>query len=304
MNVDRILIFSLLFCFGSVAHSASMMAIFEKCASSLGRVLTLSPATALSTNHQRWEEMLKWEKIREKKIHYFKNGTNRPHLVILRNGVKAVEKTNDQYNEKKIEVLAYRINKILGFHLIPPTVIRPEGGELLQLFIKPSSKWPEIQKRMGSIYGYPGHPFSDDKILLPNRADSIEEASSVFHALGWPNVRASLEKQAIMDYLIANNDRHSENFFFNRREHLVSIDHESFGLHFFLPFDDFDHASTIFHHSRHFMQSQEGQRIMESLRLNRGKILSMAQNVLSDDQYRGFTRRIDNVLRYQLPPER
>lgn len=121
--------------------------------------------------------------------------TSHAELITFASGMQAIWKKYDPgliYSHFAREVLAYGVDEVLGLDLVPVTVTRTLEGQRgsLQYFIKDA--------RRGSIApSYPNHarPYTQGYETL------------------W-----------LLDYLIANKDRHGSNHLFRPGNHLVAID--------------------------------------------------------------------------------
>ena len=97
------------------------------------------------------EETLKFGKVvKVVETELLKRGINRPLLVTLEDGTKAVWKPrqNKWYSNYRAEVLAYELDRKFGFNLVPPTVERTIHGKKgsLQLFREHTLFSPEPKK--------------------------------------------------------------------------------------------------------------------------------------------------------------
>jgi hypothetical protein len=97
----------------------------------------------------------------------------------------------------KYEVAAYRLDKLLGLNMVPPTVERDyNGAGSLQLWVE---SWMTLKKKM------------DDKVKIPS------------YKVGFWN--RALYLQRFFDNLIANEDRHQNNYLITKDWRLYLIDH-------------------------------------------------------------------------------
>ena len=112
---------------------------------------------------------------------------------------KPVREPTEPINEE----MAYRLDKILGFGLVPPTITSNKttdkgvefGSE--QMIVENATFWNDSN-------------FNDDFFTTPSR--ELE------------NFKTRIEQMAVFDFLISNNDRHNENFMFDKNQNIFCID--------------------------------------------------------------------------------
>lgn len=137
------------------------------------------------------EEILKFGKVvKVVETELLKRGINRPLLVTLEDGTKAVWKPrrNKWYSNYRAEVLAYELDRKFGFNLVPPTVERI------------------IRGKKGSLQLFREHTLSPSPVPEKTKQDLV--------------------KQDLFDILIENTDRYKRKNYFiptvDRRNWLMS----------------------------------------------------------------------------------
>lgn len=112
----------------------------------------------------------------------------------------------------KREVAAFRINQLLGFSLVPPTAIveGPYGPGALQLWVHSSPSHPQAARLrlQGELH----------RRLSPNEINELTRLNSKYPI-------EQREMMAVLDYVIANTDRHLLNYRTGRNGNIVAIDH-------------------------------------------------------------------------------
>jgi len=153
----------------------------------------------------KWEEYLSTAKIVTGEQMTGPDAVTNPWRVTLeKDGVKrmglwknVLGRPKGYIDSWKYEVAAYRLDKLLGLNMVPPTVERDYNGVgSLQLWV---DSWMTLKKKM------------DDKVKIP----SIK----VFY---W---NRALYLQRFFDNLIANEDRHQNNYLITQDWRLYLIDH-------------------------------------------------------------------------------
>ncbi len=157
------------------------------------------------TARPKWEEFLATAKVvKADRMTGPTSVTNPYHLWLEKDGVQAeglwknvTGRPKGYIDSWKYEVAAYRMDKLLGLNMVPPTVQRDyEGVGSLQLW---TEAWMTLKKKM------------DDKIKVPS------------FKLGLWN--RALYLQRFFDNLIGNEDRHQNNYLITKDWRLYLIDH-------------------------------------------------------------------------------
>jgi hypothetical protein len=153
----------------------------------------------------KWEEYLNTAKITAGvKMTGPDSVTNPWRVTMEKDGVKREALWKNIYGRPKgyidswkYEVAAYRMDKLLDLNMVPPTVERNyEGVGSLQLWVE---SWMTLKKKM------------DDKVKIPSY--------KVFY---W---NRALYLQRFFDNLIANEDRHQNNYLITKDWRMYLIDH-------------------------------------------------------------------------------
>lgn len=205
-------------------------------------------------------------------------GSKFPQLVHFKNGMKAVFKST-QYNFQN-ELLAYKVNRILGFDMVPPTIERTfhETGSL-QLFVE--SKPVELHYSDFVTEGTKKHiRFIPTGPMKPRNANHL-----------------SFCKQSVFDFLIANPDRSpdSGNYLIHESGNIISIDHEAaFVRDGRAPFQKCKRDMET------FVSSDETQGFIESLKVGREnlELRTVLETTLDADCVLQFYNRFDTFLEY------
>lgn len=153
----------------------------------------------------KWEEYLSTAKVvGEEQMTGPEAVTNPWRLSLEKDGVKrdalwknVTGRPKGYIDSWKYEVAAYRVDKLLGLGMVPPTVERDHNGAgSLQLWVE---SWMTLKKKM------------DDKVKIPS------------YKIGFWN--RALYLQRFFDNLIANEDRHQNNYLITKDWRLYLIDH-------------------------------------------------------------------------------
>ncbi len=153
----------------------------------------------------KWEEYLSTAKVvGEVQMTGPEAVTNPWRLSLEKDGVKrdalwknVTGRPKGYIDSWKYEVAAYRVDKLLGLGMVPPTVERDHNGAgSLQLWVE---SWMTLKKKM------------DDKVKIPS------------YKIGFWN--RALYLQRFFDNLIANEDRHQNNYLITKDWRLYLIDH-------------------------------------------------------------------------------
>ncbi|OGD24731.1 MAG: hypothetical protein A2Y56_01580 [Candidatus Aminicenantes bacterium RBG_13_63_10] len=153
----------------------------------------------------QWEEFLSTaEIVGEEQMTGAKSVTNPWKLTLEKDGVRRVGlwknvsgRPRGYIDNWKFELAAYRIDKLLGLNMVPPTVERNYNGPgSFQLWM---DSWMTLEKKM------------DDNIKIPSY--------KIFH---W---NRALYLQRFFDNLIANDDRHQNNYLITQDWRMYLIDH-------------------------------------------------------------------------------
>jgi len=153
----------------------------------------------------QWEEFLSTaEIVGEEQMTGAKSVTNPWKLTLEKSGVRRVGlwknvsgRPRGYIDNWKFELAAYRLDKLLGLNMVPPTVERNYNGPgSFQLWM---DSWMTLEKKM------------DDNIKIPSY--------KIFH---W---NRALYLQRFFDNLIANDDRHQNNYLITQDWRMYLIDH-------------------------------------------------------------------------------
>ncbi len=153
----------------------------------------------------KWEDFLATAKVvKAEQMTGPTSVTNPYHLWLEKDGVQAEGlwknvsgRPKGYIDSWKYEVAAYRMDKLLGLNMVPPTVPRSyEGMGSLQLW---TEAWMTLKKKV------------DDKVKVPS------------FKLGLWN--RALYLQRFFDNLIGNEDRHQNNYLITKDWRLILIDH-------------------------------------------------------------------------------
>jgi len=154
----------------------------------------------------KWEEYLSTAKIVTGEQMTGPDAVTNPWKVTLeKDGVKrfglwknVIGRPKGYIASWKYEVAAYRMDRLLGLNMVPPTVERDYNGVgSLQLW---EEAWMTLKKKM------------DDKVKIPSFKVGIWNRALYF--------------QRFFDNLIANEDRHQNNYLITTDWRLYLIDHE------------------------------------------------------------------------------
>jgi hypothetical protein len=198
-----------------------------------------------------------------------KSGVTRPYLLMLEDNIKAVWKPHKRIklSNYRAEVLAYELDVLLGFNLVPPTIERTIDGKLgsLQLFEE----------------GISG-------VLLRYNTDNVMDYDA--RVL----VQHNLKKQSLFDYLIRNGDRHRANYLFTVNGKVISIDNGSSFTGQGYKMQSFeDRKSDI----ESFIQTDEGKKILKRLRSqNNDSLKEQIEHYLGKRDSDEFFKRVNRVL--------
>jgi len=153
----------------------------------------------------QWEDFLATaEIVREEQMTGAESVTNPWKLTLEKGGVKRTAlwknvsgRPKGYIDSWKYEIAAYRLDKLLGLNMIPPTVERSYNGPgSIQLWV---DSWMTLKKKM------------DDKVKIPSY--------KIFY---W---NRALFLQRFFDNLIANEDRHQNNYLITQDWRMYLIDH-------------------------------------------------------------------------------
>jgi hypothetical protein len=198
-----------------------------------------------------------------------KSGVTKPYLLLLETNIKVVWKPHKRIklSNYRAEVLAYELDVLLGFNLVPPTVERTIDGNLgsLQLFEE----------------GISG-------VLLRYNTDNVMDYDS--RVL----VHHNLKKQSLFDYLIQNGDRHRANYLFTVDGKVISIDNGSSFTGQGYKMKSFeDRKSDI----ESFIQTDEGKKIIRKLRsYNNNSLRNQVEHYLGKKDSENFFKRVNIIL--------
>ena len=198
-----------------------------------------------------------------------KSGVTKPYLLLLEDNIKAVWKPHKRIklSNYRAEVLAYELDVLLDFNLVPPTVVRTIDGKLgsLQLFEE----------------GISG-------VLLRYNTDNVMDYDA--RVL----VHHNIKKQSLFDYLINNGDRHRANYLFTVNGRIISIDNGSSFTGQGYKMQSFeDRKSDI----ESFIQTDEGKKIIKRLRSENNELLKeQVGNYLGKKDSDSFFKRVNKIL--------
>ena len=153
----------------------------------------------------KWEEFLTTAKIVSgEQMTGPESVTNPWRLVLEKDGVRNDALWKNVYGRPKgyidswkYEVAAYRLDKLLGLGMVPPTISRDYNGiGSLQLWVE---SWMTLKKKV------------EDKVKMPS------------YKIGFWN--RALYLQRFFDNLIGNEDRHQNNYLITKDWRLYLIDH-------------------------------------------------------------------------------
>ncbi len=193
------------------------------------------------------------------------NGMTRPTLIKLKSGINAVLKNskNGRHDQKaEAEVAAFIIDNALELNIVPPTFYRTAGIQdktrySVQLFIE-----------------------GTEELRL---ADN-------------PPVFLDMEKLRLLDYLISNHDRVSENTLVEYNSgHAIAIDN---GMGFPSPFRIFTTGSRSpidVKHAASIVQQSLPDLLTKLKRLNENYVTLLSPH-LNQDCIWGFGRRLQNLI--------
>jgi hypothetical protein len=168
----------------------------------------LAPAQFLPEDlaqRAKWEEFLSTAKIVSGKQMSSSEAVTNPWKVVLeKDGVQCQALWKNVFGRPKgyidswkYEVAAYRLDKLLGLNMVPPTVERDYNGVgSLQLWV---DSWMTLKQKM------------HDKVKVPS------------YKIGFWN--RALYLQRFFDNLIANEDRHQNNYLITEDWRMYLIDH-------------------------------------------------------------------------------
>ena len=218
---------------------------------------TLQPLMGRSLRPE--ELVLKTDQVIKKTRKSRKSSSTRPFVVVLTNGMRGIWKPHDLslFGGHKREVLAYELSELWGFHLVPATVereIRGKNGSLQHFIKAPTWRQYEFQKQKTKL------------------------------------LEIQLAKQDLFDYLIANDDRHFENFLVTENGRLVSIDHAWAFKKSYNP---------KIPRNLHVLPAQEKRDIAERLKFfARNDFSKQLKNYLNSSEIDNLMKRVDNVIKH------
>ncbi len=224
----------------------------------------------------KWEEFLATAKIvAEEQMTGPESVTNPWRLTLEKDGVRNIAlwknvtgRPKGYIDSWKYEVAAYRLDKLLGLNMIPPTVERSFNGPgSLQLWVE---SWMTLKKKM------------DDKVKIPSY--------KIFY---W---NRALYLQRFFDNLIANEDRHQNNYLITKDWRMYLIDHSRS----FRTYGDFLKKLLYTDKRRDGpMEMQEIPRVLvDKIKiLNFEAIRQAVGDYLTDDEINGVLTRRDLILK-------
>ncbi len=168
------------------------------------------------------------KRVEIKSMEELEEGANEVFLVTLENGIQAIWKPHQEvwFSNYRAEILAYELDQLFGFNLVPPTIERTINGQKgsLQLFIK--------------------------------SGDNNTRTTAL---------KSEFDKQELLDFIMDNRDRHSGNgnYFISENNHLVSIDN---GLSFTGKGLHGRRFISRMKNVNDFIKTQEGLDIIEKLK--------------------------------------
>ncbi|MCJ7612557.1 MAG: hypothetical protein MUP19_09865 [Candidatus Aminicenantes bacterium] len=224
----------------------------------------------------KWEEFLATAKIvAEEQMTGAESVTNPWRLTLEKDGVRHIAlwknisgRPKGYIDSWKYEVAAYRLDKLLGLNMIPPTVERSYNGPgSLQLWVE---SWMTLKKKM------------DDKVKIPSY--------KIFY---W---NRALYLQRFFDNLIANEDRHQNNYLITKDWRMYLIDHSRS----FRTYGDF--LKKLLYTDKRRDGPMEMQEIPRALvdkikTLNFEAIRQAVGDYLTDDEINGMLTRRDLILK-------
>jgi hypothetical protein len=224
----------------------------------------------------KWEEFLATAKIvAEEQMTGPESVTNPWRLTLEKDGVRNIALWKDvtgrpkgYIDSWKYEVAAYRLDKLLGLNMIPPTVERNFNGPgSLQLWVE---SWMTLKKKM------------DDKVKIPSY--------KIFY---W---NRALYLQRFFDNLIANEDRHQNNYLITKDWRMYLIDHSRS----FRTYGDF--LKKLLYTDKRRDGPMEMQEIPRALvdkvkALNFEAVRQAVGDYLTDDEINGVLTRRDLILK-------
>jgi len=153
----------------------------------------------------KWEEFLAAaEIVKEEQMTGPESVTNPWRLTLEKDGVRRAAlwknvsgRPRGYIDSWKYEVAAYRLDKLLGLNMIPPTIERSYNGPgSLQLWVE---SWMTLKTKM------------EDKVKIPS-----------YKIFPW---NRALYLQRFFDNLIGNEDRHQNNYLITQDWRMYLIDH-------------------------------------------------------------------------------
>lgn len=224
----------------------------------------------------KWEEFLATAKIvAEEQMTGPESVTNPWRLTLEKDGVRNIAlwknvtgRPKGYIDSWKYEVAAYRLDKLLGLNMIPPTVERNFNGPgSLQLWVE---SWMTLKKKM------------DDKVKIPSY--------KIFY---W---NRALYLQRFFDNLIANEDRHQNNYLITKDWRMYLIDHSRS----FRTYGDF--LKKLLYTDKRRDGPMEMQEIPRALvdkvkALNFEAVRQAVGDYLTDDEINGVLTRRDLILK-------
>ena len=266
-----------------------------------------SPPREATLTSSQWEDILSSGSI--SRGHPFLKLGLSSYLVHLNDSARteAVWKVPFSSQEANVEILAYRVDRLLELNLIPPLVKRSFKGDAIDFLPLPRHLHPRLSQSdtiveretiTGTLQLYVEGAFQwrgKMDLLQLNQSyneRNIDDLRPSFMRNQWPEARELLMKQALLDYILANDDRHIGNFFFTENNQLVSIDHEQA----FTPFYNIQAHQDDLSYFAPFLQSHTGRDILEKLQKNRHFIEHTLAKPLDQDKKRSFLRRIDLLI--------
>lgn len=254
------------------------LVILAVAALGLGSRLLAQFTAAEAADFEKWEDFLKTAKVVDQKQMTEEEGVTHPWVLTLeKDGVRHKALWKNVYGLRvrgaketwKGEIAAYRINRLLGVNMVPPTVEREFQGDKgsCQVFVE---YWNNLETILKKKLNPPGI-----KALYFNRALCIQRA---------------------FDNLIFNVDRHQRNYLIKDDWRMILIDHSrTFG------FDKKARTSLIydekFKEGPQFIMASMPRALYEALKALTAESLRTAVGpYLEDDEIAATMARRDLII--------
>ena len=281
------------------------------------------PLLAPTLTSSQWEDILSSESIsgtppflKFGQLSFFRS----IYLVRLNDSArtKVIWKIPFSDKETNNEVLAYKIDRLLELNLIPTLVKRSFKRDAIDFLLLPKFFYlrrlhSSSDTITGTLQLYVEGAVEWKRKMNLLKLDhqrynerNIDDLRPAFMPDQWPEARELLMKQALLDYILANDDRHIRNFFFTENNQLISIDHERAFTPSSLRLDsssqtdptsiDNIQAHDDLSYFASFLQSHTGRDILEKLQKNRHFIEHTLAKPLDQDKKRSFLQRIDLLI--------